>query len=111
MVVGIPILGRFTSDIWTVAVERILHVDINGFAEALQLPVARHGNLIPLAHIVVLTVEVSRSRFRVFAPMEQPLPVERNDFLTLLLFRGQLQRGVIRQFVDAQHVRVLPVVS
>ena len=41
--------------------------------------------------------------------MEQPLSVETHNFLTLLPFRRQLQRRMVRQFVDTEHCRVLPV--
>ena len=36
-----------------------------------------------LAHIIILAVEVNRPFLRITAPMEQPLSVEANDFLTL----------------------------
>ena len=89
--------------------KRIIDVDINRHAVALRLPVARHGNLIPLAHVIVLTIEISRSFFGVSAPMEIPFPVEAYNLFTLLPFRRHLQRGMIRQLVDTQHSGILPV--
>ena len=76
VVVGIPVLRGFTRHAGAVAVEGVLHVHIDGFAKALQLPVARYGNLVPLTHIIVLALKAHGSAFRVFRPMEQPLAVE-----------------------------------
>ena len=95
MVVGIPVLIGLIRHAGLVAPEGVLHVHVDRFAIALQLPVARHGYLVPSTHVKVLTIEISWARLGIFRPMEQPLTVERNDFLTLLLFRRQLQRGVI----------------
>ena len=61
MVVGIPVFVRFSGHAGAVAVERILHVDIDGLAETLQLPVARHGNLVPSTYVEVLAIEVCRT--------------------------------------------------
>ena len=110
MVVGIPVLIGFTHHTGTVAVERILHVDVNRFTETLQLPATWHGDLVPIAHIIILAIEVGRARIRVLAPMELPLPVETHNLFALLPFRRQLQCGVIRQFVETKYMRVLPVV-
>ena len=85
MVVGIPVTVRLSRHTRTVTMERILHIDIDRLAEALQLPVARHGNLIPFAHVVVVTLKAYRTRFRVFRPMKLPLTVKRHDFLTFRL--------------------------
>ena len=77
MVIGIPILRRFTCDTRAVTVKGVLHIDIDGFAVTLQLPVAGHRNLVPPTHIVVLAIEVCRTAIRVFRPLEQPLSVKR----------------------------------
>ena len=61
MVVGIPVLRRLSRHAGTVAMERILHVDVDRLAEALQLPVARHLDVIPSAHVKVLTIEIGRT--------------------------------------------------
>ena len=76
MVVGIPIFVRLTRHAGTVAMEGVLHVDIDRLAETLCLPVARHRDFVPLAHVVVFLLEAHRTRFGILAPMEVPLTVE-----------------------------------
>ena len=76
VVVGIPVLRGLTRHAGAVAVEGVLHVHIDGFAVALQLPVARYGDLIPFTYVVVLTLKAHGTALRVFRPMEQPLAVE-----------------------------------
>ena len=90
MVISIPVLWWFTRYVRAVAMEGILHIDIDRFAETLQLPVARNGYHIPFAHVVVLTIEVSRTVLWVFRPMKQPLAIKRQYLTTFLPFRGQL---------------------
>ena len=111
ILVGRPVLRRLGGNAGPVPYKRVVDVDIDGRAVALHLPVAGHVYLAPTAHVVVLLVEVSRTFFWITAPMKQPLAIERYYFLALLLFRRQLQCGVIRQFVDTEHCRILPVVS
>ena len=110
VVVGIPVLRGLTRHAGSVAMEGVLHVDIDGFAKALQLPVARYGNLVPLTHIIVLALKAYGSALRVFRPAKLPLAVERKNLRAVFPFRRQLQRRMIRQFVDAQHGWVFPVV-
>ena len=109
VLVGRPVLWRFTGHTGTVALEGILDIGIDRRAIALCLPVAWHLYLPPAAYVIVLTVEVCLSLLRIATPTEQPLAVKTHNLLTLLPLRGQLQGGVIRQFVDTQHSRVLPV--
>ena len=52
-----PVARRFLSDIRTMAHERIVYIYIYRCTVALCLPVARHCNLIPLAHVVVCRLE------------------------------------------------------
>ena len=100
VLVGRPILWWLTRHAGSVPLEGIADVGIDGCTESLHLPVAGHRNLIPSAHIIILTIEIHRPLFRIPAPMELPLPVETDNLLTLRPFRRQLQRGVIRQFVN-----------
>ena len=79
VVVGIPVACRLAHHLGLVAVEGITHVHVDGLTIALQLPVAGHGNFIPSANIVVLAIEVGRTRLRVFRPVEKPLTVERDN--------------------------------
>ena len=110
VLVGCPVLRWLCGHAGTVSCKRVSDISINRYTIALQLPVARNGYLTPCAHIIVLAIEVGRTLFGVTAPMEQPLPVEVYNLLTLLLLGRQLQGGMIRQFVDAQHSGILPVV-
>ena len=109
VLVGGPVLWRFTRHAGAVAPERILHIGVDGCAVALRLPVSRHLYLVPAAYVIVVALKARRPLLGVAAPMEQPLAVETHYLLALFPFRGQLQRSVIGQFVDAQHMRVLPV--
>ena len=111
VLVSRPVLWRFTGHTGTVALERIIDIGIDRRAITLCLPVAWHLYLPPAAHVIVLTIEIRLSLLRIAAPTKQPLAVKTDDLLTSFPFRGQLQSGVIRQFVDAQHGRVLPVVG
>ena len=86
VLVGCPILGRLRGHAWTVSHEGVVDVDVYRRTVALCLPVAGHGDLAPPAHIIILAVEVNRPFLRITAPMEQPLSVEANDFLTLFFF-------------------------
>ena len=101
VLVGRPVLRRLGGHPRAILHEGIVDVDIDGCAVALRLPVAGHGNLAPLAHVVVLLIEFRRPLVGIAAPMEVPLPVKTDNLLAFLLARGKLQRGVIRQFVDA----------
>ena len=111
VLVSRPILRRLGGHAGTVPHERVVDVDIDGHTVALQLPVAGHRNAVPTAHIVVLAIEVGGTLFWRLRPMEKPLAVEGHYLLTLFPFRGQLQRGMIRQLARAQHGRVFPVVN
>ena len=111
VLVSCPVLWRFTGYTGTVALEGILDIGIDGCAIALCLPVAWHLYLSPTAHVIVLTVEVCLSFLWIATPTEQPLAVKADDLLTRLPFRGQLQRGVIRQFINPQYGGILPVVG
>ena len=83
-----PVARRFLSDIRTMAHERIVYIYIYRCTVALCLPVARHCNLIPLAHVVVCRLEAFGTFFGIRRPAEMPLSVERNNLLTLPLTRG-----------------------
>ena len=104
-----PVPGRFGSHARAVPLEGIADVDIDGRAVALRLPVAGNGNRSPAADIIVLPVEVGRTLLRIPAPVEKPLSVQAHDFHALLFPRRQLKCRVIRQLVDSQHGRILPV--
>ena len=99
--VGRPVFWRFAGHAGAVPHERVVDVNINRCSVSLCLPVAGYGDFVPFAHIVVLLIEVGWPLFWLSRPMEKPLSVERDDFLTFLLSRGQLQRGVIGEFVDS----------
>ena len=109
VLVGRPVLWRFTCNAGTVTLKGILDIGIDGCAIALCLPVAWHLYLPPTTHVIVLTVEVNGPLLWITTPTKQPLSVETHNFLTLLPFRRQLQRRMVRQFVDTEHCRVLPV--
>ena len=96
VLVGRPVLGRFTRHARTILHKRIVDININWCAVALRLPVARHRDLPPLTHVIVLAIELHDSFLRIPAPSELPFSVETHNLLTLLLFRRQLQRRVIR---------------
>ena len=85
MVVGIPVLRRLGGHARTVALKRVNDVRIDRLAVALRLPVAWHGDLIPLAHVVVLPLEAHGSAVGILRPSEIPLSVERHNLLTLSL--------------------------
>ena len=109
VLVSRPVLRRLGSHPRAIFHEGIVYININRCTVALRLPVAWHSNLAPATDVVVLLVKVRRPLLGVPAPVEQPLAVEAHDFLARLPFRGQLQRGVVRQFVDAEHCGVFPV--
>ena len=109
VLVGSPVLRWFGGHTGTVPHERVVDVDVDRCAVALRLPVAGDGDGVPATDIVTLFIERRRPLVGVAAPVETPLPVERYDFLALLFLGGQLQSGVIGQFVDAKHRRVFPV--
>ena len=111
VLVSRPVLRRLSRHARTVLHKRVVDINIDRCAVALCLPVARHRDLPPLTHVIVLAIEVHDPLLRIPAPMELPLSVETHNLLTLLFLRWQLQRRVIRQFVDTQYCRVLPVVS
>ena len=102
-------MWRFTRHTGAVALKRVFDIGIDGGAEALRLPVARHLDFVPLAYVIVLSLKAHRPFLRIAAPMELPLAVETDYLLALLPLRRQLQRGMIGQFVDAQHGGILPV--
>ena len=58
VLVGCPVFGWLTGHTGTVFCKGITHVDVDRRAIALQLPVARHGNFVPMAYVVVLFVEI-----------------------------------------------------
>ena len=109
VLVSRPVLWRFTGYTGSVALEGVFDIRIDRCAIPLRLPVAWHFYLPPTAHVVVLTVEVNSSFLRITAPTEQPLAIKTDNLLTRLPFRGQLQRGVIRQFINPQYGGILPV--
>ena len=94
--VGRPVFGWFTSHARTILHKWVVDVNINRCAVALRLPVAGHGDLPPLTHVIVLFVKISRPFFWIPAPMKKPLSIETHNLLTRLLLRWQLQRCVIR---------------
>ena len=104
-----PVFRRFRGDARPVSHKRVVDIDVDRSAKALGLPVAGHIDIVPSAHVVVLLEEIRRSFLWITAPVETPTSVERHDFFAVLLFRWQLQSGVIRQFVDAEHMWVLPI--
>ena len=110
VLVGSPVLRRLGSHARTILHKRVVDININRCAVALRLPVAGHRDLPPLTHVIVLAIEVHDSFLRIPAPMELPFSVETHNLLTLLFLRRQLQCRVIRQLVDTQYCRVLPVV-
>ena len=59
VVIGIPIFCRLTGDVRAVAVKGVAHVDVDGFAVTLHLPVAWHGDVIPCTHVEVLALETN----------------------------------------------------
>ena len=56
-----PVLGRLCGDAGAITHEGVFDIGIDGGAIALCLPIARHRNPAPLAHVVILTIEVSRT--------------------------------------------------
>ena len=85
VVIGIPILIGLSCHTGTIAVERVLHVHVDWLSETLQLPVSWHSNLIPSTHVIILSFKAHGTRLRILCPTEQPLTVERDDLLTILL--------------------------
>ena len=104
-----PVAWRLTRHAGAVALEGVVDIGVDGRAETLCLPISRNLNFVPTAHVEILTVKFGGSFLRIPTPMKLPFAVERYNLLALLPFRRQLQRGVIRQFVDAQHGRVFPI--
>ena len=109
ILVSRPILSWLACNTWSVSNKRIVDVDIDGSAITLRLPVSRNFNFPPVAHVIILLVEVSRSHIWIRAPMEKPFSVEADYLLTLFPFRWQLQCGMIGQFIGAQHRRIFPI--
>ena len=109
--VGCPVLWWLGSHAGTVAHKRVVDVYIDRCAVALQLPVAWHSNLIPVAQVVVFSIEVCWTLLRITTPVEQPLSVKTHYLLTLFPLRRKLQRGVIWKFVYAQYRGIFPVVG
>ena len=66
---------------------------------------------IATAHVIVLTVEINSPFLWIATPAELPVAIKTDDFLARLPFRGQLQRCVIRQFINTQYGGILPVVG
>ena len=60
VIVSVPFLIGFTGHLRAIATEGILHVDIDGFSEALQLPVSRNGDVVPVGYIKVVFIEINR---------------------------------------------------
>ena len=77
------LVGRFGCYARTVSHKGVIDVDINRRAEALRLPIAGDIDLVPTAHIVILAVKIRRTLIGVFAPMKQPLAIERNNLFAL----------------------------
>ena len=104
-----PVLWRLTCHVRTVAHKGIIDIYVYRRAVTLCLPVAWHCYLVPLADIVVSGLKTLWTFLGIGRPTEMPLSVERDNLLTLPLERGQLERGVIGQFVDSEHSGILPV--
>ena len=111
VLVGRPVFRWLCCHTWTILHKRVVDININRYAVTLCLPVAGHRDLPPLTHVIVLTIEVHNPFFRIPAPAEQPLSVETHNLITFFFLRRQLQRRMIRQFVDTQYCRILPVVD
>lgn len=103
--------GRFAGYAGTVSSERIFHIGIDGRSVALKLPVSRYIDLVPIADVIVFTVESGRSFPWIAAPVKQPLPVKTDYFAAIFPFGRSLQRGMVRQFVYSQYCGVFPVID
>ena len=53
-----PILWRFGSYARTVAHKRVIDVYVNRHSEILRLPIARHGDLVPIAYVVISVLKI-----------------------------------------------------
>ena len=56
--------------------ERISDISINGCSVAVHLPVGRNGNFCPMRYVVVCPVEIFRTVFGLFRPVEFPVAVQ-----------------------------------
>ena len=74
MLVGISFLGQYHG---RSVLERICHIGIDRGAVSEHLPIGRHRNLIPAAHIVARPVEIRRPLIRLRHPVEFPVSVQR----------------------------------
>ena len=110
MAISIPLERRLARHTRCVLLKGVRRISVDRQAIILHLPIAWNGNEVPLADVVVGTPKLLRPPLWAWRPVEAPLTVERHNFLALLLERRQLQRGMVRQFVDAYHLRIFPIV-
>ncbi len=78
--VGIEVVG-YGGDAWRVVLEWVAHVVVNGNIVARHLPVERHRDVVPCAHVNIVGIEVVRfglHQFPVACVLEFPCAVERH---------------------------------
>ena len=111
--VGCPCGLRLAHDVWRVNLEGVACRDVDRRSVALSarvdLPVGRHGKRCPACRVKVRAVEVLDALFGRLRPAEQPLAVQAEPAVALLLaVRNEIRP--CRFTVDLQHVVVFPVV-
>ena len=87
VLVGSPVAWRLACHAGAVAFEGVVDIGVDGRAETLCLPVARHFYFVPTSHVEILTVKFGGSFLRIPTPMKLPFAVERYNLLALLPFR------------------------
>ena len=103
------------GDVGRVLGEWVDDVRIDGDTVAMHLPVARHGEGVPLTHIIVGKIEVARPLVWCLDPVELPGAVERLDVGRGPCLSGRLdcwegkQCGMAGFLVATDDLRVFPV--
>ncbi len=66
------------GDMGWIGREKIIGICIHWYAKTLQFPIARHNNIIPLANIKIIFVEIDGPFGRLLNPVEFPGSVKGN---------------------------------
>ena len=98
----------FCRGVRRIRLEFVGHVDVDGVAEAVQLPVARHVDHVPVATVVAYLVETIHDIIRALCEVESPTSVEVDG-----IFFGRTRNhvGARRHFVDLKHRQIVPPVA
>ena len=75
----VALVGHIGGIVLEVAAPGVAHIDIDGVAIAVELPVARHVDGAPRRVVEVSTVEIGRALVGVLDKTEFPLTVERQE--------------------------------